>query len=188
MYCNSTNITFKNMTCKLKLTSKNSASLTFGAIITTEVTELLVKSMRILMKTDFSKAFLFQSVFTWSYKQHKNWRQLLKTPEVELCNLLGSDNMYHQFYKTFFDDIFDQLSGLPRRCPFKAGPCYTNDVPIIDTSAKHKNSQNGFYRDMLDLPNGNYRVTVRLFTRTDPQAIFIEYQYEVNRRMNAENF
>jgi hypothetical protein len=96
--------------------------------------------------------------------------------------------MYHQFYKLFLDETLDKLPGIPRRCPFKAGPCYTYDAPLVDVYAKNPDNQNEFWRDVIGLPNGNYRITVRLFTRTDPQAIFIEYQYEVNRRMNAENF
>jgi hypothetical protein len=188
MYCNSTSITFKNMTCKLKLTSRNSTSLTFGAFIMTDITELMVVYIRNLSKKLFYQSFTFQGVFTWSYKEHRNWRQILKTPQIELCHFMGSENMYHQFYKTYLDGIFEQLPGLPRRCPIKAGPCYTYDAPIIDLYAKNPNNQNGYMKDMVGLPNGNYKLTVELFTTADPQAIFIEYQYEINRRMNAENF
>jgi hypothetical protein len=96
--------------------------------------------------------------------------------------------MYHQFYKIFMDETLEKLPGVPRRCPIKPGSYYTYDALIIDDLPKNPDNQNEYWRDTSGLPNGNYRVTAGLFTKTDPQAIFIEYQFEVNKRMNAEKF
>lgn len=126
--------------------------------------------------------FLLKGTFTWSYKIYKNWRQLLQTPEVEICQFLKSDNP-QPFYRGFLDEVFKIFPSLPRQCPIKPGAYYTHNSSMRETYEQLETNDK-FQATTLRMPNGVFKIAGRLSTKKDPDAIHINWQYELKKRMN----
>jgi hypothetical protein len=71
---------------------------------------------------------------------------------------------------------------------------YAKDVIMfmgLDKYYKLSNSSEGAQRNGLgfELPNGKYRFTVHIFSKSvDPAGIFVQWQSEVRVRMNGDQF
>lgn len=138
----------------------------------------------------FGPFTLEQMIFTWNYKDHRNWRQLLKTPPIDVCELLEGKSFQHQFYKEYFKGLMSQLPGLPRKCPIQPGPYFTVDEPIRgDKYSKQRTDvDKKFMVDVMNLPNGVYRISIEVSANDEPKAAYIFWQYEIKNRLNFGNF
>jgi Protein of unknown function (DUF1091) len=126
--------------------------------------------------------FLLKGAFTWSYKIYRNWRQLLQTPEVEICQFMRSDNP-HPFYRGFLDEVFKVFPGLPQQCPIKPGAYYTHNSSMSETYENFQTNDK-FQATTMSMPNGVFKIAGRLSTKRDPHAMYINWQYELKKRLN----
>jgi hypothetical protein len=84
------------------------------------------------------------------------------------------------------DDIFVKIPSLPRKCPWPPGKYYGN---FTEGFARLNYTGSDHYKIQFDsLPNGLYRITVKLSTKADPQGLFFQIFNQIKHRLNDENF
>jgi hypothetical protein len=125
------------------------------------------------------------------FRTTSNWRHIFTSPEIDFC--LGKKwfPKYIEMFNTTLSELFPNKS---MDCPFQPAKLYAKDVIVfmgLDKDYKLSNHSNGPYRNGLglELPNGKYRFTVHMFSKSlDPAGAFVQWQGEVRVRMNDEQF
>jgi Protein of unknown function (DUF1091) len=124
-------------------------------------------------------------IVTWHFKIHKEWRQLLKTPPVKICEFYADSQQ--PFYKGFFEELHREFPSIPQKCPMEPGRYYTYNVTSGDIETD-VDMNDKFLATKAGLPNGLYRMNFKLSTVDDPDAAVYHWIFEVNRRLNDGKF
>jgi len=116
------------------------------------------------------------------YKNGQNWRQIFKSPTVEVCGFLKTANRA-EYLESQFDYYQRLFPRLPSNCPVKPGRYEGLNVTVV-------NGQDVGEVPILkiQLPNGLHRHTFILTSKTDPLVYKFEWTNEVKRRLGDENF
>jgi hypothetical protein len=113
---------------------------------------------------------------TWEHNSFRNWRQIFKTPEIDVCLLLTAVNWIPAVQKVL-DTIRDLHPFFPTKCPVQAHAEYYYNIPIT-------NAYEGTFMDgqkFVSLPNGLYRYRGFINSKADPVGGFFEVIMEYKR-------
>jgi hypothetical protein len=120
---------------------------------------------------------------TWEYKSYRNWRQIFKSPEIDLCEaLVISDNM--PFLQKLKDGLQEAHPFFPSSCPIAPRAEYYYNIRIANLDSGRVYMPGGLFR----LPNGLYRYRLFANTKDDPVGGYIEWVIEVTDRLNFDKF
>lgn len=123
-------------------------------------------------------------IFLWEFKSYRNWRQLYKSPEIDLCLALLIGTQI-PLVKNFLDTAKAIHPLFPTSCPI-TGPRseYYYNVPIYNYEAGNIQVSDTDFQ----LPNGLYKVRLLLNSKDDPEGGYIEWINEVNRKRNLDQW
>lgn len=151
----------------------------------------LVLFIRFLLLLNSQISFhqlLFKVDMRALFKTTSNWRQIIKINRIDLC-LFFRGSQVLPFFKQILEIGKEMFPNLPTNCPIMPGDMYFMNVTVMmspELMKSHMKLINSFTGSML--PNGIYRVTVRIFNDQDPQGIFFWYTSQINVRLNSELF
>jgi hypothetical protein len=92
------------------------------------------------------------------------------------------------FLDKLIDEYLIMFPQLPSSCPVKAGPYYVLNYTGLDENNKKVDlTRKGKLPDQ-PLPNGVYKVSLKLFDKIDPLVYGLEWQYFIRRRLGEEDF
>lgn len=155
-----------------------------------------------MSKLNFKKIISFKHFeklnFQWHFKSGQNWRQLLKMDRIDFCSISRAAG-FAPAGKQLLENMKWTLPTLPLDCPFlpkkyEGIGTHTSDPNTwnmtTDEYRSYKmNSQkvnpDEFVTPTL-MPNGVYRVTLQLYTSSDPVGFTVQFQYEIYYRLNDE--
>lgn len=129
---------------------------------------------------------LAQVTFSWWLKVHVNWRQLIQQSSIEFCHFMTATDQ-NPFFRGFLNEFYRDFPEIPKKCPIKPGCYYAHNVSFDDRIQKESNMSNKFAATTVELPNGVYRMRITMSTNDDPQAVFLQWSYEIKKRMNDGN-
>jgi hypothetical protein len=80
-------------------------------------------------------------------------------------------------------------------CPFKPGKFYATNISLVMGDDKEYGPAKPYKHVIgsglgldVSLPNGRYRYTIKISSKTDPYIFFLQWQLEVRIRMNDDHF
>lgn len=112
-----------------------------------------------------------------------NWRQIFKSPQIDVCAFERSVNKL-PFYKAFLDDYRRLYPEMPSKCPIKPGRYY-----VYNHTEDYENGQSIPLAELImRLPNGQYRAILLLTSRNDPLIIRLDWQREIYKRLGEDRF
>jgi hypothetical protein len=130
---------------------------------------------------------LFKVAYSMHYKNSLNWRQLFKGPEFEYCSgMKFIDTILPLYAETikYFKMIFPSLNF---DCPVKPGPNYIANYTSETLDVKNTDAiMKSMYG--ISFPNGVYRQTLKIYTKTDPMVYMFTYYIEHRERLGDETF
>jgi hypothetical protein len=127
------------------------------------------------------------------YRTTSNWRQLLKTPEIDYCASKKIADMFPAYMKLIEHTKNIYLPNMSVDCPVKPGQYYVRDFEEYTgnpnqydlESLKTEKLRSGFG---TTLPNGVYRFSLTLSTKKDSSVYFLQWLTQINERFNEDNF
>jgi hypothetical protein len=120
---------------------------------------------------------------TWEHNSFRNWRQIFKTPEIDVCSLLTAANFFPALQK-FLETIREFHPFFPTKCPILPHAEYYYNIPI-------GNENEGILSDgqnPISLPNGLYRYRGWMNSKTDPVGGFFELIMEYKRKQDLDTW
>jgi hypothetical protein len=117
-----------------------------------------------------------QAHYSIEKRTKKNWRLIFKTPEVNVCLALRLGNWIPQYREAYHNFINVKFPNHSFTCPVKPGKYYVYDVVRFPEVLEENPITNGFE---MELPNGNYRMVVKLANSLDPYIFSIQWYLEV---------
>lgn len=81
------------------------------------------------------KMFPRQISFEWHFIIYKNWRQLLKTSDFDLCQLFSFENN-QPFLQGYLKNVQMKLTKIPLRCPMPPGRYYNYNITYDGTNSE----------------------------------------------------
>jgi hypothetical protein len=184
VYCNASGISVKDYICKLKLI-KEGAIVSMGFEVTKEVTDMSVKKYQIQGREPLPIFLLSQVSATADFKMFNHWRQIVNVPWINMCDVFTSDN---NFIRTFVESWKYFLPSLPWACPIKPGRYDQNNVTIIDLNTWKGEEDDHFFKTVINLPNGIFRINIFFMRPNEPNLALFQYFYEIKRRLNDDKF
>jgi hypothetical protein len=122
------------------------------------------------------------------YKNSLNWRQLFKGPEFEYCNGMKFIGTVMPMYAKTIEYFKQTFSYMSFDCPFKPGPRYVANYTRELLDAKSLDELLKSFYGLVQFPNGIYRNTLKLYTKTDPMVYIITFYGEHRNRLGDETF
>jgi hypothetical protein len=119
-------------------------------------------------------------------KAGSNWRQIFKGPEIEVCTASKFGTFFPHYAKHF--EIFEKLTNISLKCPLQAGPYYLMNYTDKVQGKTTKMNNDDKIGVGIDIPNGIYRYTIKLFTKQDPLGFFVQWRTEIRDRLAEEDF
>jgi hypothetical protein len=118
----------------------------------------------------------------WEFSPYKNYRQLFKSPETDLCAMLTATNNLPILSK-YLDTLREIYPLFPTKCPISPRAVFFLNVPIVsDYEGTVDDPKLGF----MSFPNGLYRHRITINSVEDPVGGYIEWVLEVKRKGNPE--
>jgi hypothetical protein len=114
------------------------------------------------------------------YKSYRNWRQIFKSPEFDLCLILSASSKV-PFVKAVIEGFRSVHPFIPTSCPIQPRAEYYYNIPI-------HNLYEGSMGSHGLAPNGLYRIRIFANTKDDPKGGYIEWILEVKRQFNFEQW
>jgi aminoglycoside phosphotransferase len=121
---------------------------------------------------------------TWEYKSYRNWRQLFKSPELDLCFALTAANNI-PIVKAILEALQNVHPFMPTSCPIQPRAEYYYNIPITNVD---EGTFNDHKQQYIKLPNGLYRTRIFGNTKQDPVGGYFEWILEVNRPFNFDRW
>jgi hypothetical protein len=119
------------------------------------------------------------------YKSHNNWRQIIKTPLIPICDVFSSDNLFISNYVKFLKSMYTTL---PFKCPIKPGRYYQYNVNVSQSDQEENEKGNQYFEMTRALPNGIFQTSIYFETPEDPKSLFVQYYFRIKKRLNDETF
>jgi hypothetical protein len=120
------------------------------------------------------------------------WRQIIKLDKLDYCALSGGVGVIPAI-KSYWDTLIEMFPTLPLNCPILPKK-YEATATMHQMNITAEDYKKMGMRNLMDslsptlLPNGFYRVVIRLFNDDDQEGLTVQYVSEVYFRMNDENF
>lgn len=163
--CKSSGKTVTNYSCNIKAISRN-------------LTVFNVKGMILRTTEEANASFLkffdpvivlitnFQVDFALYYGYFSNWRQIIRLPKFEICNMIKTA-ANTQGIGQIVTNFLNKTEGTNLRCPLKNGTIFK--ITNYTESAK------GF----MNLPSGNYKVEFSLSNDYDDMIFEFKLKYSI---------
>lgn len=119
------------------------------------------------------------------YKNGVNWRQIMKSPDIEYCSFLTSSSRL-PYFQASFDHFKNLHPKFPWHCPVKLGRYESLNVNLSSptTNALFNNAK----LINVGLPNGLYRFIIHMFRKDDPMIFKLDWTNEIHIRLNDDDF
>lgn len=108
------------------------------------------------------------------------------TPDVDVCAYLKIGKML-PMYDNFMNDLKARFQNFPGKCPIKPGSYYSLNYTGYDENKKRIEVKRDSLPDQ-PLPNGVYKIHLKLFNQNDPLIYEVEWTYFIKKRLGEEDF
>jgi len=154
--CSGSGRTVTNLTCGVKSYSRESTVLNLAFNVIKQIDQLYVRNFTFVVA--FTRLTHFQIEYTLFYRQLGNFRQVIKTPKLELCELIK--NVFQEGpFNNMVRVLLAASSNAIKPCPYPIGP-----FQMFNYSGKKANMS------FAVIPNGEYKTTLK-FSNDDDDNI-----------------